>query len=295
MVQCLTSCIPPFCHARSHGAFILEAYDESGVDRRDVQEVAARELHAMSSLPALSLQSIISVLAGLGTVVQLVVLAVLLLASVICWSVIVYKARQFRRARRHSARFRRAIDSADDLAFTAAAARRFASSPLARLFRAAHQRLEGLGGEHRTVTDDHPSTVSVTTLERFRHVLRQAQAEEIGRFEYGLSFLATTASTAPFVGLFGTVWGIMQSFHAVGQRGGASLAVVGPGISEALIATAAGLAAAIPAVVAYNHYVNRLRRLEGELETFSEELVLLFDHRPPHDIQRLGSRTPLQR
>ena len=110
--------------------------------------------------------------------------------------------------------------------------------------------------------------------------------------EQGLPFLATTASVTPFVGLFGTVWGIMQSFHAIGQRGGASLAVVGPGISEALIATAAGLAAAIPAVVAYNHYLNRLRRLEDELDNFAEELVLLFESRLPHDASRVGSRTP---
>jgi biopolymer transport protein TolQ len=82
---------------------------------------------------------------------------------------------------------------------------------------------------------------------------------------------------APFVGLFGTVWGIMQSFHAIGQGSGASLVVVGPGIADALIATAIGLAAAIPAGVAYNHYLNRLRRLDGEMESFIEDLVQLFE------------------
>jgi biopolymer transport protein TolQ len=249
----------------------------------------------MSSFPATNLQSIIAALAGLGTVVQLVVLAALLLASVICWGIILHKARQFRKARRHSARFRQAIGSANDLAFTAAAARRFSGSPLARLFRAAHRRLEVSGDGRLPVAEDAPSPLLTTALERLRHSLRQAQAEEIERFEHGLAFLATTASVAPFVGLFGTVWGIMQSFHAIGQRGGASLAIVGPGISEALVATAAGLAAAIPAVVAYNHYVHRLRRLEGALENFAEEVVLLFDGRPQHDEQRVGSRTPLQR
>jgi biopolymer transport protein TolQ len=112
----------------------------------------------------------------------------------------------------------------------------------------------------------------------------------VARLEQGLPFLATTASVAPFVGLFGTVWGIMQSFHAIGQRGGASLAVVGPGLSEALVATAVGLAAAIPAVVAYNHYLNRIRRIEEELENFAEELTLLFDSRLSHDVQRVGNR-----
>lgn len=248
----------------------------------------------MSSLPTTGLQSIISTLAGLGTAVQLIVLATLLLASVVCWGIILHKARQFRGARRHTARFRQTLETSGDLAFTAAAARRFAASPLARLFRAAHQRLEVLHAGRTTAMDEEPATFATTTLERLRYILRQAQAQEINRFEYGLPFLATTAGVAPFVGLFGTVWGIMQSFHAIGQRGGASLAVVGPGISEALVATAAGLAAAIPAVVAYNHYLNRVRRLEGELEIFVEELVFLFDHFLPHAGQRLGNRTPLQ-
>ena len=87
----------------------------------------------------------------------------------------------------------------------------------------------------------------------------------------------------------------MQAFHAIGQRGGASLAVVGPGISEALVVTAAGLAAAIPAVVAYNHFLTRIRRIENELDGGIEELVWLFDHRLLHEMYRLGSRSPLQR
>jgi biopolymer transport protein TolQ len=122
-----------------------------------------------------------------------------------------------------------------------------------------------------------------------------AQAEEVARLEQGLPFLATTASVAPFVGLFGTVWGIMESFHAIGQRGGASLAVVGPGISEALVATAVGLAAAIPAVVAYNYYLNRIRRIEGDLENFTEDLLLLFDSRMPSEAPRVSHRPPHQR
>jgi biopolymer transport protein TolQ len=248
----------------------------------------------MPSLPTTGLQDIISVLAGLGTMVQLLVLAALLLASVICWGIIVHKACQFRKARRHSAPFLQAISSEPDPAFTAAAARRYAASPLARLFRAVHQRLESRGDSRPPMIDDELAPLSATALERLRHILRQAQTEEIGRLEQGLPFLATTASVAPFVGLFGTVWGIMQSFHAIGQRGGASLAVVGPGISEALVATAAGLAAAIPAVVAYNHFLSRIRRLEAELENFAEELVLLFNSYLPHEVQRLGSRTPSQ-
>ena len=247
---------------------------------------------AMSSVSVTGLQGLITALAGIGTIVQVVVLAALLLASVVCWGIILHKARLLRKVQRDSTHFLHAIGTAHDLAFTAVAARRFASSPLSRLFRIAHQRLEALSDGRASIADDDPFALPITSLERLRHALRLARTEEISRLEQGLPFLATTASVTPFVGLFGTVWGIMQSFHAIGQRGGASLAVVGPGISEALIATAAGLAAAIPAVVAYNHYLNRIRRLEGEMDNFAEELVLLFESRLPNEAPRVGSRTP---
>jgi biopolymer transport protein TolQ len=246
----------------------------------------------MFPLSGSGLQGLINVLAGLGTLVQFVVLAVLLGVSVVCWGIILQKARLLRKARRHSARFLDALHSSNDLAFAAAAARRFTLSPLARLFRAAHQRLETASDGRLPALDDDPASWSTG---RLRHMLRITQAEEMTRLEQGLPFLATTASVTPFVGLFGTVWGIMQSFHAIGQRGGASLAVVGPGISEALIATAAGLAAAIPAVVAYNHYLNRIRRIEEELEHFTEELMLLFETRLPHDAPRVSHRSSPQR
>ncbi len=92
-----------------------------------------------------------------------------------------------------------------------------------------------------------------------------------------LTFLATTGSTAPFIGLFGTVWGIMDAFHGIGQTGSASLAVVAPGISEALIATAIGLAAAIPAVMGYNHFLNKVNVLIGEMDNFSQEFLNIVE------------------
>jgi biopolymer transport protein TolQ len=248
------------------------------------------KVKAMVAFSGAGLQGIMTVFAGFGTLVQLVVLLSLVLASVVCWGIIFQKARLLRKIRHDSVRFLDALYTANDLAFTAAAARRFALSPLARLFRAAHQRFEAGSDGPLLMVDDNGTRQPASTPTRLRHVLRLAQAEEVARLEQGLPFLATTASVAPFVGLFGTVWGIMQSFHAIGQRGGASLAVVGPGISEALVATAIGLAAAIPAVVAYNHYSNRIRRIEEELENFAEELTLLFDSRLSHDAQRVGNR-----
>jgi biopolymer transport protein TolQ len=249
----------------------------------------------MGSLSGNGMQSIMMVFAGLGTIVQFLVLLALILASVVCWGIIFQKSRLLRKAQRHSTRFLDALHSSNDVAFIAAAARRFAFSPLARLFRGAHQRLEILNDGRYAGADEESLAMSALTLERLRQMLRVAQADEVARLEQGLSFLATTASVAPFVGLFGTVWGIMQSFHAIGQRGGASLAVVGPGISEALVATAVGLAAAIPAVVAYNHYLNRIRRIEGELENFAEELLVLFDNRIPSEMPRVSPRPPQQR
>lgn len=246
----------------------------------------------MGSLSGSGMHSLMALFVGFGTVVELLVLLSLVLASIVCWGIVFQKSRLLRKAQRHTVRFLDALHSSNDVAFIAAAARRFAISPLARLFRTAHQRVEMLHEGRLAVADEESLAMSAHTVERLRQMLRVAQAEEVGRLEHGLAFLATTASVAPFVGLFGTVWGIMKSFHAIGQGGGASLAVVGPGISEALIATAVGLAAAIPAVVAYNYYLQRIRRIEGELEHFAEELLLLFDSRLPQEAPRVGHRPP---
>lgn len=253
----------------------------------------------MTPLSAKGLQGLIPLLAGLGTVVQVLVLLALALASIMCWAIVVHKARLFRRVRRDNANFLQVFRTSNDLAFIAAAARRFVFSPLARLFRIAQQYVEvpTPGNGRRGVMESDIVTLSGMTLERLRQAMRPRQAEELDRLEQGMPVLATTASMSPFVGLFGTVWGIMQSFHAIGQGSGASLAVVGPGIADALIATAVGLAAAIPAGIAYNHFLHRLRRLEGEMESFAEDVVQLFEAYSSHDVPvpRGGSRTPLSR
>jgi len=253
----------------------------------------------MTPLSAKGPQGLISLVAGLGTVVQVLVLLALAFASIVCWAIIVQKTRLLRKARRDNGHFLQAFRTSNDLAFIAAAARRFAFSPLAHLFRIAHQYVEISlpGNGRRAVLESECVALSGTALERFRQALRPRQTAELERFEQGLPFLASTASVAPFVGLFGTVWGIMQSFHAIGQGSGASLAIVGPGIADALIATAIGLAAAIPAVVAYNHYVHRLRRMEAEMESFAEDLVQLFEAYSANEVPapRGGNRTPLTR
>ena len=159
---------------------------------------------------------------------------------------------------------------------------------MARLLRTAHQYVEISGNGSAPAVSDRG-------LDRLRQTLQARLAAETAELEVGLPFLATTASATPFIGLLGTVWGIIQSFHAVGQGGSASLVVVGPGISEALVATAAGLAAAIPAVIAYNFFLHRVHRMEGEMQGFIEDLLQIFEApMVEHDVAT-GGHVPSQR
>jgi biopolymer transport protein TolQ len=193
------------------------------------------------------------------------VLLLLILASVSSWAIMVMKFRELRAAERDTDDFVEAyLESPLENAYEVA--RHHGASPLATVFRAGYTelaRLEKLQGGHARVTRDQVEGV-VSRLGWIR-------GEEVHRLERGLSFLATIASSGPFVGLFGTVVGIMNSFQQIGASGSASLAVVAPGIAEALVATAFGLAAAIPAAVGYNYTSARLNRLAARLETFCVE------------------------
>ncbi len=117
----------------------------------------------------------------------------------------------------------------------------------------------------------------MASMDNLKRTLRQAENLETADLNSTLPFLATTGSATPFIGLFGTVWGIMTSFQDIGARGSATLAVVAPGISEALVATAAGLAVAIPAVIFYNHFANQVAGLESSMQNFSDELLNLVE------------------
>ena len=119
-----------------------------------------------------------------------------------------------------------------------------------------------------------------------KRALRRAINTEMTRMTQMVPFLATTGNTTPFIGLFGTVWGIMTSFHSIGQKGSASLAVVAPGISEALVTTAAGLVAAIPAVIAFNYFMSKIRIVETEMQSFSADFLNIIER----DIMRLERR-----
>jgi biopolymer transport protein TolQ len=208
------------------------------------------------------------------------VLLLLAVFSIVAWALIVEKYLVFRRVRRQTQGFLKAFREGRRHSAVAAAAKKFRESPLALIYIAGYQEISGIPEIAEQLLDDIDEVTS-DRLEAAERAMRRAMTTEIARLERWLPFLATTASACPFIGLFGTVWGIIAAFHGIGQQGSASLAVVAPGISEALIATAAGLAAAIPAVMGYNFFVNRVKHWATEMESFSLDLLNLFSRPVP--------------
>ena len=208
-----------------------------------------------------------------GPVVKGVML-ILLLFSIISWAIIIAKFRQLNRARRQNAEFFQLFWSAPNLAAARQATDHLAYAPAARVLRdsLAPEPGPGAGNPHPDAKSLPPHAGGHAA----QRILRHSLSEQEDRLSRSLSFLATCGNTAPFIGLFGTVWGIMTSFHDISLQGSASLATVAPGIAEALIATAAGLAAAIPAVMAYNYFLGQVRRLQTELSDFARDLAPLL-------------------
>ncbi|MBN2644572.1 MAG: protein TolQ [Desulfuromonadaceae bacterium] len=211
-----------------------------------------------------------------GPVVKLVLL-ILVYFSVVSWTIIFYKWKILRRAMRESKGFLDCFWNTRRLDGIAQELREYPNSPLSQLFREGYQELAKVQRAHQG-EEGQGFTATLSGAENVGRALRRASTEETQRLEKYLTFLATTGSTAPFIGLFGTVWGIMDSFHGIGQTGSASLAVVAPGISEALIATAIGLVAAIPAVVAYNAFLSKVNVLIGQMDNFSQEFLNIVEH-----------------
>jgi biopolymer transport protein TolQ len=215
----------------------------------------------------------------------LFVLMLLLLFSVTTWTIIVVKFRYLRRVFRESALFMDFFWKSRDLSEAFAQAKQMRFSPIARVFRIGYVELKKVSqaGQEtkngsRTGEDSEPSMrIQYHGSENIQRAMRRGINTEITRMTRMVPFLATTGNTAPFIGLFGTVWGIMNSFHQIGQMGSASLATVAPGISEALIATAAGLAAAIPAVIAFNHFMQKIKIIETELQGFSSDFLNIVE------------------
>lgn len=205
-------------------------------------------------------------------IVQLVLLSLLVL-SVVCWAVILTKRRQFKLMAAANRPFEDAFWKAPSLDDIFNDLKNHPESNLAHVFRAGYLELRKIADSNLAEKRDSNSAPMLTGLDNLQRALNKAIDTEVNQMESRLSLLATTGSTGPFVGLFGTVWGIMSSFQKIGATGTASLAVVAPGISEALIATAVGLFAAIPATVAYNYFIGEVRRLELQLNNFSADFL----------------------
>lgn len=206
-----------------------------------------------------------------GPVVKLVLL-ILVYFSVVSWAIIFYKQLVIHRAIGDSERFLDFFWSKKSFDTIGKGLDDYRHSPLTVLFREVYSEL----AQNRRQSEGQEDGNLVADLgeqERVARVLRRSTTSQTQRLEKYLSFLATTGSAAPFIGLFGTVWGIMDAFHGIGTSGSASLAVVAPGISEALVATAIGLVAAIPAVIGYNHFVNKINVLIGEMDNFCQEML----------------------
>ncbi|MDY0269529.1 MAG: protein TolQ [Trichloromonas sp.] len=210
-----------------------------------------------------------------GPVVKLVLLF-LVYFSVVSWAIIFYKFLVIHRATRDSDQFldffwaKKRFDAINQ------GLRDYPNSPLTVLFREGYQELLKIQGRRPGEEEGHLST-DLGGAENVARALRRATTLETHRLEKFTTTLATTGSTAPFVGLFGTVWGIMDAFRGIGESGSASLAVVAPGISEALVATAIGLVAAIPAVMGYNHFMHKVNVLTGEMDNFSQEFLNIVE------------------
>lgn len=222
--------------------------------------------------------SIIKLITDASLLVQ-IVMTILLLASIISWALILIKNRQLNKARSKAKRFEKQFWSGVSLQrlFDDMKNRR-PHTGLELVFYDGYQEFQRLN--HKELAVKEP------VIDAAHRAMRIAETRELDKLEHNLSFLATVGSVSPYIGLFGTVWGIMNSFLAIGQMKQATLAVVAPGIAEALIATSIGLFAAIPAVIFYNKFIDNTDRLIVIHETFREEFVALLDRHMQSQIRK---------
>ena len=227
--------------------------------------------------------NLIHMISNASIMVQFVLL-LLLVFSITSWAIVLIKYHYIRNAYKESTLFTDFFWKSRNLSDAFTKAKQLNNSPVARVFRIGYTELKKLSQSGVSITSQSSSkeeTLSLSTgfagTDNVNRALRRAINTETARMMRMIPFLATTGNTAPFIGLFGTVWGIMNSFHGIGLRGSASLAVVAPGISEALVATAAGLAVAIPSVIAFNYFMHKIRIIETELQSFSADFLNIIE------------------
>lgn len=222
--------------------------------------------------------SIIQMIIHAGPMVKFVML-LLLIFSLVSWSIVIMKHLSFKRARSESDYFLDIFWKSKNLAEAYKSAKEIPGSPEAAIFVVGFNEMQKIGRSRATKqgAEDNTLEMQLAGMDNLKRALHKEESKQLAQMGLYLSFLATTGSATPFIGLFGTVWGIMTSFQDIGMRGSASLAVVAPGISEALVATAAGLAVAIPAVIFYNYYSNKLADLENNMQGFSSDFLNLVE------------------
>ncbi|MNK92898.1 Biopolymer transport protein ExbB [compost metagenome] len=204
-------------------------------------------------------------------IVQLTLL-ILIVMSVFCWAIGFTKYQTFRRMKDADELFLNKFWKVNSLDTLYEDIDQYKDSSVARVFKAAYLEMKKIA-ESPLMAKSEGEKPILSGIDNLERVLNKSAENEISKLESRLTVLATSGSTGPFIGLFGTVWGIMGSFHKIGQTGSASLAVVAPGISEALIATAIGLATAIPAVVLYNNFISKIRKQEITLNNFNADFL----------------------
>lgn len=215
-------------------------------------------------------QGIFDLITGAGPVVQ-VVLYLLILFSVVSWGVILFKFRHVREAKKQSARFIEVFWESRNLASIHEASQELEASPVAHVFIAGYEEL--LRVSRRNAAETEGLTTDLSGVDNVARAMKRAANVELTKLEQTLTFLATTSGSTPFIGLFGTVWGIMNAFRGLSVTRSSTIQAVAPGIAEALIATAAGLVAAIPALIAYNHFLQVIRVLTADMENFTQEFL----------------------
>jgi biopolymer transport protein TolQ len=205
------------------------------------------------------------------------VLALLAILSIVSWAIILHKSWAYRTASRHTVAFLDAFRKSNKFSEVQAACSTIPGSPLVGVFQAGYAEINAQLRLTAPPTAGHPGAAParpiLKSLAAVDRALLRASAVEVNRLEKKVTFLATIASAAPFIGLFGTVWGILDAFQKISNTGATNLSIIGPGISEALVATAAGLFAAIPAVFFYNHFTSTTKALASEMDDFSLEFL----------------------
>ena len=220
--------------------------------------------------------SVLNIIARSGFVAK-GVLVILLFFSIVSWAIIADKYFGLKRARRQNGQFYRLFRKSSNLADLATTAMRYRHGPFAKMYLVVFNEVTHQGRHDPSGTAPTVKSLMPLSHEVIDRAIGRSGLSEQSVVEKNLSFLATTASATPFIGLFGTVWGIINAFEAIGGSRSTDLSVVAPGIAEALIATAMGLAAAIPAVIGYNYFIHLIRNLTSEMEEFSMELLTFVE------------------